>query len=130
MRCMPRLMPIAVFAVALAVGCAKSDRPPLGRVTGTVTLDGQPLAAALVAFTPEGRGRTSLGTTDAAGRYSLSYLREIAGANVGRHVVRIMTANEENGGRERLPARYHRRSELVADVQAGDNTIDFPLRAK
>jgi hypothetical protein len=123
-------MLLAVTALAVTAGCAKSDRPPLGRVAGTVTLDGQPLAAAVVAFTPEGSGRTALGTTDAAGHYSLAYLRDIAGANVGRHVVRIMTASEESGGRERLPARYHRQSELVADVQTGDNTIDFQLRAK
>ena len=127
---MSRLMSIALLAVALATGCTKSERPPLGRVSGTVTRDGLPLAAALVAFTPEGPGRTSLGTTSADGHYSLAYLRDIDGANVGRHVVRITTATEENGGREGLPTRYHRRSELTADVQPGDNVIDFPLTTK
>lgn len=121
---------ILVAAVALAAGCGRRDVPPLGLVTGTVTLDGAPLADTLVLFTPEGPGRTSQAITDATGRYRLAYLRDIAGANVGRHVVRITTATEENGGRERLPARYHRRSELAADVAAGDNTIDFPLSAK
>lgn len=121
---------ILVAAAALATGCGRRDVPPLGLVTGTVTLDGSPLADTLVLFTPEGPGRTSQAVTDAAGRYHLAYLRDIAGANVGRHVVRITTATEEHGGHERLPARYHRRSELVADVQPGDNTIDFPLTAK
>jgi hypothetical protein len=121
---------ILLFATAALAGCGRPATPPLGLVTGTVTLDGAPLADTLVLFTPEGPGRTSQAVTDAAGRYRLAYLRDIVGANVGRHVVRITTATEENGGRERLPARYHRRSELAADVQPGDNEIDFLLTAK
>lgn len=124
-----RLIPVAV-CLLLAGGCSRPERPPLGTVTGTVTLDGRPLADALVAFTPEGPGRTSLGTTDAAGRYRLAYLRDIAGANPGRHVVRITTASEDTGRRELLPAVYHRRSALEAVVAPGDNTIDFALTGK
>ena len=120
----------ATVSAVLAGGCSRSDRPPLGLVTGTVTLDGRPLGAALVSFTPEGPGRTSLGTTDAEGRYRLAYLRDIVGANPGRHVVRITTATDETGGREKLPVRYHRRSELSAEVGPGDNTIDFTLRSR
>jgi len=121
---------LAGGALALAAGCSATDRPPLGTVSGTVTLDGSPLAAALVIFTPEGPGRTSLGTTDADGRYALTYLRDIAGANLGRHRVRITTATEDDGGRERLPDRYHARSELAADVRPGANTCDFALTAR
>lgn len=128
---MPRcLVPLAAVVLGLVAGCSRPARPPLGEVTGTVTLDGRPLADAVVAFTPDGPGRTSLGTTDAAGRYRLNYLRDIAGANPGRHVVRITTASEDDGRREILPANYHRRSELEAVVEPGDNTIDFVLKAK
>jgi hypothetical protein len=124
------MISVAAACLLLAGGCSRSERPPLGTVTGTVTLDGRPLADAVVAFTPEGPGRTSLGTTDAAGRYRLAYLRDIPGANPGRHVVRITTASVDEGRPEILPATYHRRSNLEAQVEPGDNTIDFALKAK
>ena len=111
------------------LGCSPTPRPPLGLVRGTVTLDGRPLADATVRFTPAGRGRTSQGTTDAAGRYELRYLRDILGANIDAHTVRITTAGEENGSRELLPARYHARSHLTARVVAGTNELDFDLRS-
>lgn len=111
----------------VSLGCSRSDRPPLGKVTGTVTLDGKPLAGALVVFKPEQPGRASDATTDDAGHYEILYLREIAGAAVGRHAVRITTASEENGGKERVPGRYNAATTLSADVKAGTNTFSFEL---
>lgn len=125
--CHAILKPTALVPTA---GCSRSDRPPLGAVHGTVTLDGVPLENALVLFTPEGPGRTSLGSTGPDGTCSLAFLRDIMGANLGRHHVRITTATEENGGREMLPAKYHAKSMLWADVSAGVNTVDFPLTVK
>lgn len=121
---------LIVGIVIALTGCGTSGRPPLGIVTGTVTLDGQPLPNAAMIFVPDGPGRTSLGLTDSNGRYALSYLRDIPGANVGHHYVRITTATEENGGRELLPPRYHVQSELSADVAVGSNTINFALESK
>jgi hypothetical protein len=44
--------------------------------------------------------------------------------------VRITTATEDNGGRERLPMRYHAKSELTATVEPGANRHDFALTSK
>jgi hypothetical protein len=44
--------------------------------------------------------------------------------------VRITTATEDNGGRERLPQRYHAKSELTATVEPGSNRHDFALTSK
>jgi hypothetical protein len=121
---------LGLASLLLTVGCGRSDRPDLGTVEGTVTLDGAPLAGALVVFTPSGPGRSASDLTDAAGRYELTYLRDIAGATLGPHVVIITTATEERGGREVLPPRYHEKTELSATVAAGANTIDFPLKSK
>lgn len=129
MRATRRLI-LVVSALWLACGCSRTDRPPLGTVTGTVMLDGAPLPNALVLFTPEGPGRTSRGITDAEGRYSLTFLRDIPGANLGRHSVRITTARDGHGRRESLPAKYHAKSTLTADVAAGSNSIDFPLTSR
>lgn len=126
----PRWLLAAALLLAAIAGCSRSNRPPLGDVTGTITLDGRPLPAAAVHFTPDRPGRTSLGSTDSAGVYRLRYLRDIEGANLGRHTVRIMTATEENGGREILPPRYHAATVLEALVQAGTNRIDFSLQSR
>lgn len=124
------LLAVLAAAVATAGGCSRSDRPALGTVSGTVMLDGRPLANAAVRFTPVGKGRTSQGITDNAGRYRLAYLRDIAGANLGRHAVRITTATEENGGRETLPQRYHAATVLEATVAAGNNQQNFLLETR
>ncbi|NBW85407.1 MAG: carboxypeptidase regulatory-like domain-containing protein [Planctomycetia bacterium] len=113
-----------------ALGCSRSDRPPLGNVAGTVTLDGKPLAEAIVVFKPDQPGRASQATTDDAGHYNLVYLGDIAGAAVGRHAVRIITANEQNGGKERLPGRYNAATTLAAEVKSGANTLDFALTSR
>ncbi len=118
------------ITVLTILGCSRSHQPPLGLVSGTVRLDGQALANATVRFTPAGPGRTSEGTTDADGRYELRYLRAIPGANIDQHTVRITTASEANGGRERLPPRYHARSQLEAWVVTGTNDHDFDLRSQ
>jgi hypothetical protein len=122
---------VACAITALLIfGCSPARQPPLGRVSGTVSLDGETLANATVRFTPTGPGRTSEGTTDADGRYELRYLRDIPGANIDQHTVRITTASEANGGRERLPRRYNSHSQLEARVVAGTNSLDFDLRSQ
>ncbi|MFH1265855.1 MAG: carboxypeptidase-like regulatory domain-containing protein [Planctomycetota bacterium] len=109
-----------------AAGCGGAgDRPELGQVVGTVTLDGNALAGATVTFQPK-QGKSSRGLTDAQGHYELIYLRDIKGAAIGPHKVMITTATE-GALQEKLPARYHRESELNKEVKVGPNTIDFPL---
>lgn len=122
--------------VTAATGCGGATRPnvPFGTVTGQVTLDGEPLANAQVAFEPA-TGRPSYGRTSESGAYELRYKGQPWGAIAGRHTVRITTADviEESPDakpiiiKERLPRRYHESSTLTADVTAGANVIDFTL---
>lgn len=131
---------LAVFAGS-SLGCGSSDRPELGDVHGTVTMDGAPLANAQVVFSPEG-GRPSTGVTDAAGKYTLTYIRDIKGAKVGNHSVRIesvpaapsdpeaATKEAPIPFKETIPAKYNAKSTLTAEVKPGENTIDFPLESK
>ena len=131
-RCSASQLRLIASAITLLfiLGCSRSQQPPLGLVRGTVRLDGEALANATVRFTPAGPGRTSEGTTDADGHYKLRYLRDIPGANIDQHVVRITTASEANGGRELLSPRYHARSQLEARVVTGTNDHDFDLRSQ
>lgn len=129
-----RRHPLAVTLVPLALalaGCGDGLR--LVPVTGTVTLDGLPLADATVVFRPE-QGRLSAGTTDAEGRYVLRYTDEKAGALPGAHTVQIVTVAATDDAtapaREKVPARYNARSELRAAVSADSPTHDFELVSK
>ena len=94
----------AVLCLVLPVGCAKGDRPPLGGVHGTVTLDGKPLAGAIVTFEPVEPGRISMGMTDDNGKYELIYIRDEKGAKAGAHRVQITTGNANGGQTRTCPA--------------------------
>ena len=114
----------------LLTGCGGGD---LGQVTGTITLDNQPLADATVQFEPIQGGRWSAARTDASGKYELVYTRQQMGAEFGEHLVKITTAQELVDGdnvtevAERVPAKYNASSELRATVKEGKQVIDFPL---
>lgn len=140
-----RAIPLAAVWLAVGLpaagvsGCGGAARPnvPFGKVTGQITLDGEPLAKARVVYEPQA-GRPSYGLTSEAGEYELRYKGQPWGAIVGRHTVRITTAEviEESPDadpviiKERLPKRYHEASTLTADVTAGNNIIDFALTSK
>lgn len=131
-------------------GCSGSDKPQLGLVTGTVTLDSKPVYGVAVIFYHD-KGRPARGTTDLNGQYELTYMPKTPGTKVGHHRVEI-TANEEGeedaeetvGGGEitaaaqqprksdkvRIPARYNTKSELEATVKPGTNVLDFKLESK
>jgi hypothetical protein len=130
---------LAILFTSLLFGCgAKDGYAELGLVpvTGTVTLDGQPLSGAKVVFESDDK-RTSTGTTDSAGQYKLMYDSQTPGALPGPKAVRITTADVdvEGGGaaegaatvKEILPARYNTKSELKAEVSTDKKTHDFPL---
>ena len=127
----------ALTLLALAGGCGKPAHiPDLGEVSGTVTLDGQPLADATINFSPA-EGRPSFGKTDAAGQYSLSFVGEYTGAIVGPHTVRISTEQyieREDGTtdyvKESVPPGYNKKSTLTANVEPGENSFDFELSSK
>lgn len=123
----------ALLLVAL-VGCGRSD---LGTVTGTITLDGEPLADALVMFTPITGGRPAAGRTDSQGNYELVHDRNSQGAVFGEHVVEVSTgdelANDDDTVTvipEKIPAKYNLDSELRATIEAGENVFDFDLKAE
>ncbi|WP_245764647.1 carboxypeptidase-like regulatory domain-containing protein [Planctomicrobium piriforme] len=106
-------------------------------MSGVVTLDGQPLANADLLFQPAA-GRPSTGQTDESGRYSLTYSAKATGAKVGDHQVRITTYRPNRDPKdpgspeapEKLPARYHSKTELTAQVKPGKNDKPFDLTSK
>ena len=126
---------ISCFALLFCLsGCGKPDHPEVGRVSGVVTLDGQPLPDATVMFQPT-EGRASIATTDSAGKYSLVYLDGVPGAKLGPHQVIIRTEIPGEDGqppiaKEKLPKKYHEQTELTAEVKPGSNTFNFDLTSQ
>ncbi len=122
--------------LCLAVGCSgtPADQPDLGTVSGTITLDGSPLANAKVEFQPES-GRPSYGVTNSQGEYELEYSPDAKGAKIGQHTVRITSrALGENAQgdvvvtqAEQVPDVYNTKTELSVTVEPGDNDVPFEL---
>ncbi len=123
---------LAVCTLLSFAGCAGGESdgtPELGLVTGTVTMDGAPLANVTVTFNSSD-GQASFGTTDAEGKYELTYRGDAKGAKIGDHKVVIETPLEappEPGYKDPIPAKYNSKTTLTAIVKAGENTIDFDL---
>ena len=127
---------ILLFGLNGCTGGATDKIPTLGKVKGTVTLDGKPAADIMVTFTPD-VARQSGGKTDASGNYTLMYNEKLAGAAVGKHKVQMMKQlapgtpiTPENNPQTALPPKYTFNSELTADVKEGDNVINFDLTSK
>ncbi|QDU90216.1 hypothetical protein Pla175_36180 [Pirellulimonas nuda] len=115
--------------MALTTGCwGTGDRPSLGYVTGTITLDGQPMPDVHVVFKPDG-ARSAFGITNDDGAYELIYLRDIRGCGIGTCRVSLQDTRTEYGrSRGRIPQKYADRSEpLTAEVKGGKQVIDFEL---
>ncbi|MBN00274.1 MAG: hypothetical protein CMJ77_14225 [Planctomycetaceae bacterium] len=133
-------MTINMCFLLLCMGCGSSGDLP--RVYGLITLDGEPVRNASVAFYPR-EGRASLGFTDEEGRYSLDYSRESIGAAEGKYKVTVSTGVPSKPGKgidavsipaipETIPEPYTLASEteLTAVVVEGENEIDFELNSK
>jgi hypothetical protein len=125
---------VVTVMLACLAGCGGPEHPEVGRVSGAVTLDGQPLAEATVMFQPT-NGRASIATTDSAGKYSLTYLDGVPGALLGAHKVIIRTEIPGEDGqppiaKEKLPKKYHQNTELTAEVTRGSNTFNFELTSE
>ncbi len=148
----PRAAALALLA-AIAAGCGGGTGFPSAAVSGRVTLDGKPLADAIVRFTPtadpaaKGKaahesGPDSAGITDADGRFTLSIGDGSRGATVGPNRVTITTVDLDESApdytteglpvkptsKEAVPARYNAQTELTFDVPPeGTDKADFPL---
>jgi hypothetical protein len=142
---MARYLRISVFSLLLLMplGCSKKSLP-IAPVSGRVTMDGKPLAHALVRFQPEKRDKDpnvspdAYGETDEQGNYSLkpvlSDRDDVDGAVVGLNYVQLSVYDRGDGKRqprETLPAKYSTDSKLTFEVPPGGTTsANFDLKSK
>lgn len=138
----------AVCLFALAAGCGgppSADYGSLGlvEISGTVTLDGQPLSGALVKFVAPDETYCT-GITDRSGHYTMMLDSRKSGVIPGEKLVQISSRtppSEEGGGEleedpdakpkepEKVPACYNKDSVLKIKVTASDSAMDFDLKS-
>lgn len=127
-----------LLAVILLVGCGDG----LGRVSGTVTLDGSPIRAdadtrCTVTFYPAGgAGATPSGVVDETGKFELG-TGAVDGVEPGEYKVAVsasqLVGDAQPGvprsGKRLTPAAYGdpNQSGLTATVKPGGNQFDFAL---
>jgi hypothetical protein len=114
--------------------------------SGRITLDGQPLPYAQIFFEDIEKATTAFGLTDKNGRYVLMFNSAKEGVEAGNKRIQIWTARggvefrdeipKENLGRgkERIPDRYNRKTELLCTVLSSKEKqtqiFDFELESK
>ncbi len=123
---------------------------PLGRVSGKVTFNNQPVTSGVVYFVPQKGGPGASGALDAEGRYTLTTNTSGDGAVLGPHKIYFAPVTDdtvldgyseqdyldnkpppEAPKREFLPAMYLSPSSsgLAHEVTSGSNTLDFSLQS-
>ncbi len=132
-----------VLAFGTVSGCSKSpyegeQRFPL---TGTVTLDGEPVDGGTISFIPSVETKRVTGGPIAGGKYTV---HENSGANAGEYRVEIhwlkptgeQFLDKDDTGEmidvvaEAIPQKYNTSTELVAEVSASQTEFDFSLTSK
>ena len=130
---------VAVGVIVLLSTCLLGCSMDANSVSGRVTLDGEPLPDAIVQFIPEGgEGRIALGRTDNNGEYRLKSSRNITDVAPGSYLVEITTSDLAEGDgdegegmtRELVPKRFNKQSDVIKEIKAGANKIDFDLPSK
>lgn len=147
------LVPLLLVGVAGCGGAPSLKLKDPVSAKGTVTLDGKPLAKALIYFIPDGlkvKGPGSTAITDDSGNYTLTTMisdKLTPGAVPGNYRVSVSSLIGPTGepiipdgktppamlaAREALPTRYSDvlTTELKATVPEGGGTFDFKVFSK
>jgi hypothetical protein len=133
---------LLMIALAAAAGCGSGkprmdySKAGLVEVSGTVRLDGEALAGAIVIFQSP-NDTISSARTDAAGRYRLMFDSVKPGVTKGPKQVRIKTLGSlgeddpdaKRSGIERVPDCYNAKTTLAVEVTGNSSGTDFDLRS-
>ena len=125
---------VLVFA-SIVGGCGGQG----AQVTGTVTLDNEPLTTGTVSFHPEQPGPFAYGQIDSSGRYTLNTGTE-EGLTPGNYTVTVdatelvpaTPTNPEPLPKLLTPERYRDKttSGIAVEVKPGSNEIPLELTSK
>lgn len=155
---MKRIFGSILIVGFLSCGCSTAPQTDYSKVdlvsvSGTVTLDGKPLAAAVVTFESPIDGTFSFGQADNDGAFTLQFDSVKDGCTTGKKLVRFSTtrrilglnSDEEEGGsdeagetsgeaaggaaKELVPDCYNQDSKLMVEVSSAATDFRFDLKS-
>jgi hypothetical protein len=138
-----RTVVAGLFGIVVGLSGCDSGGPPLGKVTGKVTLDGKPAPGIVLTFVPESGGSPSYGVSDGEGKYVLKFTDDKDGAMIGKHKVTLESqpglSKEEMAEMKAsgesvpdftpasLPKKYRGDGTISVEVNRGNNDIPIEL---
>lgn len=124
-----RSFPLLSLALILT-GCGGAPRPEMGYVSGTITMDGQPLHGVIVVMKPE-NGRMAVAMTDSKGYYDIEYIKGEKGTKLGPTTVSFEWPTSPIGPTKPIPSKYTAaKSEAKLDVKKGRQTFNLDLKSE
>jgi len=118
--------PVVLFASLAGCFGGGAERPELGYVSGTVTMNSEPVKNINVILKPT-EGRAAMGVTDDDGHYEVEYTVDEKGTKIGPNVVSL---EWPHGFMPTFPLSERYRADKTAlklDVKPGNNTFDIKL---
>lgn len=117
---------VTFVGLTLVAGCSSGGN--LGKVSGRVTCQGQPVTNASIRFDPVKEGTAAVaqsaeGVTDNKGNYTLTTPGVGTGAAIGKHKAFVIYGDIYKAPPCKPPTDH------VVEVKAGSNTIDIDLTA-
>ncbi|MEZ6072966.1 MAG: hypothetical protein R3C10_22550 [Pirellulales bacterium] len=126
-----------VLALPVLLGGCGESGPPMGTVTGTVTVDNEPAQTGSIAFFPTDGVSPTAGAAIEGGRYTATVpvgksKVEVRVSKIVGHQKLYDTPDSPTQAvmEEVLPARYNDQTELEFDVSEGDNEKNFDLSSE
>lgn len=129
---LPRsLAALVLVLIGTFSGCGgvSPDRPPMGYVSGSVTMDGKPVENVFVVMKPES-GRMAMVKTDKNGFYDIEYTEGEKGTKQGPTTVHLEWPTGF-AGPFRIPPKFATgNKEIRLDVKSGKQTFDITMESE
>lgn len=132
---MPRRVSLSLLCVSSILlagltGCGGTDIPTAA-VTGTITINGQPVEGVSVTFVPDAKIRPSVGLTDAKGRYKAQFVQTQSGVALGPCVAQFSIYRGDSM-KNYLPAEFNENAAdnpaLHLDVTEKGLVFDYDIK--
>ena len=125
---------VILFGLVLIMGCSDGKQP----VSGTVTLDGKPVASGTITFSKENGELIREGAVIRDGRFEAlvppgKYKIELNGQKViGTRTQKGFDGKDEvlEITEELFPERFNAKTELNKEITAKENVIELDLKSK
>jgi hypothetical protein len=124
---------VVVAGSALITGCG----PATGTVSGSVTIDGQPLDKGVISYVPADNQGVPVTANVVGGQYELTALAGKKFVQISAPIVVGQRKEYEGEGAplveitdERLPSKYNSQTELTFEIQSGRNAKDWAVESQ